>query len=253
VGNTSLLSNLKWITVGIKATKDRFLKLVPLLGPVLFTLALWVLHRELQAYHWQDITAQFGRIPRKSFWAALILTLASYAIMTCYDLLGLRFIQRSLSYGKIALASFISYALSNNIGLSMIAGASVRYRLYSAWGLSGLEITKLVFFCAISLWLGFLLLGGVVFTFAGTALPHQMHLPFSSIRPLGIFFLALVGGYLVVNLRWKRPIQIGTWELTSPPFPMLLFQLFVASVDWGLAGGVLYVLLPATPALSFPV
>lgn len=37
----------------------------------------------------------------------------------------------------------------------MIASASVRYRLYSAWGLSALEITKVVAFCSLTLWFGF--------------------------------------------------------------------------------------------------
>lgn len=151
--------------------KHKLAELKPFIGLLLFTLALWVLHRELQAHHLRDILHQFNQIPVKRLGAALLLTIISYGIMTGYDVLALRFIQHPLSYGKIALASFIGYAFSNNIGLSMLAGASVRYRLYSAWGLSGLEITKIVFFCILAPVAGFLRCGrpGVFVGYSGTS------------------------------------------------------------------------------------
>ena len=88
------------------------------------------------------------------------LTVLSYAVMTGYDVLAIHYIRHPLAYSKIGMASFIGYAFSNNIGMSMIAGASLRYRLYSAWGLSTLQITQVVAFCTLTLWLGFFTLGG---------------------------------------------------------------------------------------------
>jgi hypothetical protein len=78
----------------------------------------------------------------------------------------------------------------------MIAGSSVRYRLYSAWGLSAIDITKVVAFYTLALWLGLGTVAGVMFLIEPLALPSLLHLPFSSIQPLGILFLILVGGYL---------------------------------------------------------
>ena len=129
------------------------------LSVILFTAAVWLLHGELKAHHIVDILKAFESIPVARMWAAIGLTILSYAIMTGYDALALRYIRHQLAYSKIGLASFIGYAFSNNIGLSMIAGASVRYRLYSAWGLSTLQITQVVAFCALTLWLGFFTLG----------------------------------------------------------------------------------------------
>jgi hypothetical protein len=116
----------------------------PLLGLLLFAGALWVLHYELKAYRFHDVMLSLEDLPRKRFFAALVLTCSSYLVMTGYDALALRYVQHPLPYGKFGLASFISYAFSNNMGFGMIAGGSVRYRLYSAWGLSALEITKVV-------------------------------------------------------------------------------------------------------------
>ncbi|WP_319524491.1 YbhN family protein [uncultured Desulfosarcina sp.] len=143
----------------------------PILGAILFSLAVWVLHHELAAYHFKDIVHQIRSISTTRVALALLLTAAGYGVMTLYDFLALRYLKHLLGYGKIALAAFVGAAFSNNIGLSMIAGASVRYRLYANWGLSALEITKVVFFCTLTLWLGFLGLGGAVFFLVPLTLP----------------------------------------------------------------------------------
>jgi uncharacterized membrane protein YbhN (UPF0104 family) len=114
----------------------------PLLGLLLFAVALFILHKELKNYSYHDMIRSLGEIPTLRLSMALSLTILNYFIMTGYDHLALRYIRYSLSYGKIALASFIGYAFGTNIGLSMLARSSVRYRLYSAWGLSAVEITK---------------------------------------------------------------------------------------------------------------
>jgi uncharacterized membrane protein YbhN (UPF0104 family) len=101
----------------------------PLFSLILFSAALWVLYHEAQTVHLHHILSEISAIPRTHLWLAAILTALSYFIMTGYDYLAIRFVKRSLSIGRIALASFIGYAFSNNIGFSMLAGASVRYRL----------------------------------------------------------------------------------------------------------------------------
>lgn len=118
-----------------------------LFGVTLLVVALAVLHHEIKIYHLRDLLAILHTFPSVRLVQALALTLLSYLIMTGYDFLALRYVGNPLGYAKTALASFIGYAFSNNIGLSMIAGASVRFRLYSAWGLDAIEITKVIAFC----------------------------------------------------------------------------------------------------------
>ena len=224
----------------------------PLLGLLLFSGALWVLYHQLKAYRLHDIIHSLEHLPKASLFAALALTLLNYLIMTGYDALALRYVHHRLPYSKFGLASFISYAFSNNMGFGMIAGGSVRYRLYSAWGLSTLEITKVVVFCSLTLWLGFFTLGGVVFLYEPLMLPKALHLPFASDRTLGAIFLAIVAAYILWTIMGKRSVRIRDWEFSFPPAQVLLVQVLVASTDWALAGAVLYALLPNMAALSFP-
>ena len=133
----------------------------------------------------------------------------------------------------------------------MIAGASVRYRLYSAWGLSTLKVTLVVAFCALTLWLGFFTLGGLVFTFEPLVLPPSIHLPFASVRLLGLLLLAVVFSYIFITIIKKTPLKVRGYELKLPPIRLLFPQLTIAAMDWTIAGSVLFVLLAPIKGLSY--
>lgn len=179
----------------------------PLLADPLFVVALWALHHELKPYEIQDVLHSLKKLPAASLAVTVFLMIVDYLIMTGYDFFALRYINSKLRYRKIALASFVGYAFSNNIGLSMVAGGSIHYRLYSGWRLSGLEIAEVIVFCSLSLWLGFLAFGGTVFLFEPMVIPKALHLPLNSVRPLGIVFLLLVFAYLLFCFLRKNPLN----------------------------------------------
>ena len=227
-----------------------------ILGPglslILFAAAVWLLHNELRTYHFRDILRAFNAIPGTHLGAAAGLAILSYAVMTGYDVLAMRYIRYPLSYSKIGLASFIGYAFSNNIGMSMIAGASVRYRLYSAWGLSTLQITQVVAFCTLTLWLGFFTLGGAVFLIEPLMIPASIHLPLTSLRAIGMIMLAVVSAYGIATTAKRTAIRIYQWEFQLPSARLFSLQVIIAALDWMLASLVLFVLLASGTAVSFP-
>jgi len=226
-------------------------RLWPFFGAGLFVVAAVVLWRELHHLHLQDILGRIQHMQTGQILAAAGLTLASYLVMTGYDALALRYIGQRLSYAKTAAASMIGYAFSNNIGFAMIAGASVRYRIYSAWNISAVDITKVVVFCTASIWLGFLSLSGAVFSLAPPPATAATALPVSWIRPVGIVMMLTAAGYLALTVFARKPVAIRGWRFSLPPFRLAVGQIAIASVDWLLAGSVLYVLMPRGTGLSF--
>ncbi|MEJ2656539.1 MAG: lysylphosphatidylglycerol synthase domain-containing protein [Desulfobacterales bacterium] len=226
-------------------------RLGPLVGLILFSVALWVLHQELKAYHLRDIVQYLENLSTHQLLSALILTLLSYLVMTGYDFLAIKYIHHPIEYSKIALASFIGYAFSNNIGLSMIAGASVRYRLYSGWGLSAFDITRVVTFCTVTLWLGFFTLGGLIFLLKPVAISKIIHLSFGSSNLMGILLLLIVAAYFAGIVFRKQPIKIREWEFFLPSVRLFFAQIGIAIIDWALAASVLYVLMAPISSLSY--
>jgi phosphatidylglycerol lysyltransferase len=231
-------------------------KLPHSLGPVIVLVflagAFWILHHELRHYHYADITRALAEVPGNRLLLSFALTMLNYVVLTGYDALALRYIRRPLAYRRIALASFIGYALSHNIGLSIFTGSAVRYRLYAAWGLSTAQIAGVVAFGTMTLWLGTLAMGGLACLLEPMVIPAPLHLPLTSLHPIGIICLALVGAYVSWGAVRKTPITVREWEFAVPSVPLLLCQIALSCADWALAASVCYVLLPSSPSLSYP-
>ena len=146
-------------------------KLLPFLGVLLFGLALWILHRELKTVHYTDVARAIRALPPLRVILALALAALGYLALTGYDAAGVRYIGHALPYSRTALVSFISYAVSNNVGGFLVSGGTVRMRLYSLWGFSTVEITKVVVFCALTLWAGLFSVGGAYLLLGPLRLP----------------------------------------------------------------------------------
>ncbi|MBJ7899450.1 MAG: hypothetical protein GC158_05940 [Cyanobacteria bacterium RI_101] len=224
------------------------------LGAVLFTFAVAALRSELRHYGWQKVWRSLQEIPPAQVRWALLLTVLNYAALTGYDALACRFIGQKLAYWKIALVSFASYAISNSIGLALLSGSAVRYRLYRRWGFSNGQIGAVIAFCNASFWLGLLAVGGVMFLIEPLQVPKFLRLPFESVHPVGVIFTALTLGYLLLNLFTPRTLFFRRWSLPQVPFALSLAQILTTALDWSLAAGILYLLLPPhSPALlSYP-
>lgn len=134
----------------------------PCVGLTVFVAALWVLHHALATHHYQDVVAALKRQPGWRLAAACLCTILSYLITTGYDWLALRYIRHPLPWPKVGFAALTSYAISNSVGLSILTSSSLRYRLYSSWGLTAVDIARIVLFTTLTLWLGILTVGGVV-------------------------------------------------------------------------------------------
>ena len=227
------------------------------LGTALFSLlllglSLWAITHQLKAHDYRDIVNSLRGLSGDRLLLALVLTGLDYGTMTGYDALALRYINHPLPYSQSALAAFISITFSNTIGLAWLTGSAIRYRLYSAWGLSIVEIAQVVAFANLSFWVGMLAVGGVLFFIEPIAIPDLLNLPFNSIKFIGAIFLALGFGYLILSILIpQKALRLDKFVLKIPAFGLACSQIAVSTLDWALAAGVLYVLLNA-PALSYP-
>jgi len=226
-------------------------RLTPLLGPLFFAAALVLLHRELRGFHYRDVLLFLEQLPAGRLALAFGCTVAAYLAVTGYDALGVRWMGCAVSYPRTAFAALVSTAVSNTLGLSFLTGAPLRARLYTSWGLSSVDIGRLVLFCYVTFWLGFCALAGVAFLVDPIALPTRLGLPVATVRPLGVLFATVVAAYLALVLFRRQRLALRGLEVTPPALPLALGQIAVASLDWSLAGAVLYSLLPPAWYLPF--
>ncbi len=226
-------------------------QLPAVLGVALLAGAVWVIWKEFRGLKIADIQAALAAIPRRSLVIAFLWTILSYGVLTFYDRLGTMYAGHKVSYARVSFASFCAYALSHNLGFAAVSGAAVRYRLYSHWGLTPLQIAKVVAFCSLTFGLGGLVLGGVILFWEPDAIPF-----FGARVPHG--FMYAIGGamWLVVAVyvslsRFVGTIQLFGKPVTLPDWRMAIVQVTLATVDVAFTAGIFYQLLPAAPGLTY--
>ncbi len=222
-----------------------------LFGLLLLVLSLWAIASELREYNYRDILNSLAAIPKSRLSWAIWLTALGYLVMIGYDILGFSYINRSLSWNKIALTNFISSAFSNTIGFALLTGSAIRYRFYANWGVSAVAIAQVIAFTNYTFWLGMFAVAGLMFVINPLTIPTQLHLPFATVRPIGVIFLLLIAIYLLGSILIKQTLTFRQQEFCFPSLQISLSQIAISSLDWILAAAILYALLPSNTPLSY--
>ena len=227
--------------------------LLPALSLVLFLAAVWAIYRELAGWQLTDIMAAITALPAWSLASALVAAALGYAVLSLYDVLALRYLGNELKPRRAALAGFVGYAFSHTIGLPLLTGGAVRYRLYTVWGLSTLDIASIVAVNSVTLWLGLagmVALGGLLAPAeVGRMLGLSPGLALGAAAALGL----LIAAYVLAGLVVRRELTFRDWKLRLPGPDLALAQLVLAVVDWLLAAATLWFVLPplGVPFMAF--
>jgi len=217
-----------------------------IIGLMLFVGALIVLWHQLHEVTWAALSAHVVATPRRALVLALLLTTLSYVTLSGYDLLAMLYIGKRLPRGRVGWVSFLAYAVANNVGFAALTGASVRYRFYTRWGLTAEDLSLIVLSNAVACWLGLLMLGGISLV---SSAPAVAALPLPAwVAPIGWACIVVALAYMLVVAVWRVPVRVRGFSVPAPRMRLTIAQLTVSAIDWTLAGGVLYVLLPASPA-----
>lgn len=222
-----------------------------MLAAVLFLLAVRLLIHEARSITPQDFLAGLISVPPIYLGFAILLTALNYGLLIGYDILALRYICRSLPLRRVALVSFLGFALGNNLG-TFLAAAPIRFRFYGRWGLSASQIVALISIVGLTFWSGLWFLGGVVLIWVPVDLPPQIDLPFGT-RTLGVILLTMAVCYAIVCLVWRRPWPIGMLHLRPPTPGLMSVQASVAAVDLLISATALYLVLPGDAVVPFAI
>ncbi|WP_237180346.1 lysylphosphatidylglycerol synthase domain-containing protein [Roseomonas haemaphysalidis] len=220
-------------------------------GLVLLAGAIYVVQKEFRDLSMRDIMAAVEAVPSHALWVAAGWTLLAYAVLTIYDRLGSVYAGKPVSYLRTSLASFCAYTLAHNLGVAAVSGAAVRYRFYAAWGLTPVEIAKVIAFTSLTFGLGGMALGGAVLVLEPEILPwFRDNLPHWAMQGIGLALFAVVGAYLVLSRVLPHFTAFGH-KIDLPGFRMALMQTALAVVDVAVTTMIFYTLLPAADGLTF--
>lgn len=218
--------------------------LMPAVAAVIFCSAVVILHHELSALRLSDVTAQLNRIPLSSLALAVVFTLLSYAALTNYDRMALRYVGHPLPLIRVMAISFTAFAVGHNVGVAALSGGSIRYRAYSSAGLTSIDIAKIIGFCSLTFMVGAPVLLGLALWLEPEAMLARLRFPGPLLHTMGALLLAVPLAYVAGSRLVRTPLTFKNWSVTWPATGLCLQQILNACIDLSLAGGVLYVLLP---------
>lgn len=220
----------------------------PAVKAVLDTGSLWTNIQTIASV----IGHKIADIPPHAYLLAGLSTLVAYAALAWYDRIALLHLRKAegISWLYIAVCSFVTYALSHNIGASVFSGGMVRYRAYTAKGLTPGEVALLVALCSFTFAFGTILLMGLVLLGE-----PQILGPLTSLSPafgvsetvgriIGFGLLAFCLLYTIGSWLHFKPLKFGSFELVYPRLPIVARQYLAAPLELMGAAGIIYFALP---------
>jgi phosphatidylglycerol lysyltransferase len=227
-------------------------RLMPFIGIILFSIALLVIWHSLKAYPFSQIQHALYSIPPMVVVQTIGVALLGYVMLSGYDWLALRYAGEKLPYRKVLFASFLGYAISNNVGQPLVSGGAMRYRLYSNWGLTAGSIARIILFCSASYVVGAvtLLVAAYFLSPSGSFINDRLsHTTLLWIVSSATLLLCLWWGMVI--LYHHKPLRIKKFELFLPTPTLAIQQTTIALLDVLIASLVLYLPFHATIPIDF--
>jgi uncharacterized membrane protein YbhN (UPF0104 family) len=198
------------------------------------------------------IGGKLAAIPPHAYGLAFLSTLGAYAALAWYDRIALIHLRKTagISFLFVATCSFVTYAMSHNIGASVFSGGMVRLRAYTAKGLTAAEVAVLVALCSFTFAFGTILLMGLVLLVEPQILgPLSSLSRHFSIGPgvARIIGVCMIGFCLLYTLgAWLKlhPLKIGEFRIVYPRMPIVIRQYLAAPLELMGAAGIIYFAIP---------
>ncbi|MGN6285164.1 MAG: UPF0104 family protein [Afipia sp.] len=220
----------------------------------IIAVACYILYHMLQDLDIDDVMEAMRGTDLRTIMLAGLCVAAGYFTLTFYDLFALRAIGRAdVPYRIAAFAGFTSYSIGHNVGASVFTGGAVRYRVYSAWGLSGIDVAKVCFLAGLTFWLGNAAVLGLGVAYHPEAASSIDQLPpwLNRVAAIGVITVLLV----YVAWVWSAPRRVGrgSWTVVLPGGPLTLLQILIGIVDLGFCALAMYILVPDEPHVGFVI
>lgn len=210
---------------------------------LVFGAAVYVIHEMAHEIDLKQLWVSLKATAPINIAYALLATMASYTAMFGYDLCGTRYAGIKLPISKIFPISFCAFGLGNTIGFGSLASGAVRYRLYTAFGVTPEEIGKIVAFIMFGFGMGIGAVGGLGLLFEANSAAPLLHVSARLLIVAALIFL----GLFVSLLLWAgsgAEVKVGKMTFRLPTPALLSLQLPISILDLVTAAGTLWFLLP---------
>src|ERR1700709_44549 len=221
---------------------------------LIIAFAITTMVRTLKGVDTGVILVALTEIPPFHIVLASLCVVGAFCTLTFYDFFALRTIgAKHVPYRIAALSSFTSYSIGHNIGATVFTGGAIRFRIYSDYGLTAIDVAKICFLSGLTFWLGNLFVLGFGMAWHPWAASAMDLLPPFINRLIALGCLAGIAAYLVWIFTGKGRRQLGRhgWKVVLPSARLTLVQIGIGVADLGFCALAFYLLMPVYPDIDF--
>src|SRR5437660_10142304 len=193
-------------------------------------------------------------IPPGRIALAALCVVGAFCTLTFEDCLSERQIGKEhVPYRIAALSSFTGYTIGHNIGATVFTGGAIRFRIYSEYGLTAIDVAKICFLSGLTFWLGNTFVLGIGMAWHPLAASAMDQLPPAINRLIALGAIGAIVFYLV----WlnsgdtRRGLGQNGWKVVLPSARLTLLQILIGVIDLGFCALAMYLLMPTEPHIDF--
>lgn len=204
----------------------------PWLTAVFFLAILGVIGYAARTIDWHQVFSALRHIPPSRLLLAMAFSTLSYIGYSCVDLFALGYMEDRVSRPRAMAIAYVSYAFNQSFG-ALLGTIGFRLRLYSRHGLGAGAIAHIVGLSFLTNWSGYMLLGGIAFSWHALDLPPNWKIGSVGLHVIGAFMSALVLGYVLACVfSTRRSWTVFGSSIDLPHWRTALAQIALSTFIW---------------------
>jgi uncharacterized membrane protein YbhN (UPF0104 family) len=229
-----------------------FKRFAPLVWLSIAAVAVWVLARRLGEIDFDEVLRDLGAVPMPIVLAALLCSAGVYTTVGLYEGIAVRLASGRNLRRQAFRTAVIANPVGRAIGVAMVSGGALRYRMYAPEGLSIREVGAVILLVAMPYVFGVGWLIDVSLLLHLQDASRAFQLPVAVVTVFGVLGLAKDVGWLAFVASRKEPITIGGQSIRLPSLRDALVQIAFGLVQISMMTTILYLFMPPELNMTWP-
>ncbi|HJY40033.1 MAG TPA: YbhN family protein [Steroidobacteraceae bacterium] len=235
-----------------EGSKSALRRLLPLLWIAIAAGAAWVLVQRIEEIDFEDVAQHLSSVPLPTIITALLCAAGVYITIGLYEGIAVRLASgRDLRWQAFRTA-VIANPLGRAIGVAMVSGGALRYRMYAPEGLSLKQIGAVILLVAMPYVFGVGWLIDLSLLLHLKEASRAFQLPLAAVAVFGVLGLAKDVGWLAFVASRTEPITIRGQSIRLPSLRDALVQIAFGLVQISLMTTILYLFMPPELNMTWP-
>jgi glycosyltransferase 2 family protein len=227
-------------------------RFAPLVWLSIAAVAVWVLAQRIGEIDFDEVLRDLGAVPMPLVIGALLCSAGVYATVGLYEGIAVRLASGRNLRRQAFRTAVIANPLGRAIGVAMVSGGALRYRMYAPEGLSIRKVGAIILLVAMPYVFGVGWLIDLSLLLHLQEAARAFQLPVAVITVFGVLGLAKDVGWLAFVASRKEPITIRGQSIRLPSLRDALVQIGFGLVQISLMTTILYLFMPAELNMTWP-